>query len=150
MANYNRVILLGNLTRDPQLRYIPSGTAVCDIGLAVKDRHKNSSGEWVEEPVFVDVTLWARTAEGASEYLSKGSPILIEGRLKFDTWQTNEGQKRSKLRVVCERMQMLGGRGGGQAPRQDSQYSQAAPSPEEGYDASPPGPAVGGGDEIPF
>ncbi len=149
MANYNRVILLGNLTRDPQLRYTPSGTAVSDIGLAVKDRHKNASGEWVEEPVFVDVTLWARTAEVASEYLSKGSPVLIEGRLKFDTWETNDGQKRSKLRVVCERMQMLGARGGGQGPRRDSEYSQAVPSAEE-YDASPPDPMVGGGDDIPF
>lgn len=159
MANYNRVILVGRLTRDPQLRYIPSGTAVSDIGLAVTDRYKNSSGEWAEETTFVDVTLWARTAEVASEYLSKGSPILIEGRLKLDTWETNEGQKRSKLRVVCERMQMLGSRGGGgggQPPRRDSEYSQAAPSPEE-YDASPPasppGPAPGpapGGDEIPF
>jgi single-strand DNA-binding protein len=154
MANYNRVILVGRLTRDPQLRYIPSGTAVSDVGLAVTDRYKNSSGEWAEETTFVDVTLWARTAEVASEYLSKGSPILIEGRLKLDTWETNEGQKRSKLRVVCERMQMLGGRGGGgQPPRRDSEYSQAAPSPEE-YDASPPGPAPGpapgGGDEIPF
>jgi single-strand DNA-binding protein len=147
MANYNRVILVGRLTRDPQIRYTPSGTAVSDIGLAVTDRYKNSSGEWVEEPMFVDVTLWARTAEVASEYLSKGSPILIEGRLKFDTWETNDGQKRSKLRVVCERMQMLGSRGGGsQAPRRDSEYSQAAPSPEE-YDAPPPG---GGNDDIPF
>ena len=150
MANYNRVILVGNLTRDPQLRYTQSGTAVSDIGLAVNDRYKNSSGEWVEEPTFVDVTLWARTAEVASEYLSKGSPVLIEGRLKYETWQTNDGQKRSKLRVVCERMQMLGGRGGGQAPRRDSQYSQAAPAPEE-YDAPPPGPAAdAGGDDIPF
>lgn len=150
MANYNRVILLGNLTRDPQLRYTPSGTAVSDIGLAVKDRHKNSSGEWVEEPVFVDVTLWARTAEVASEYLSKGSPVLIEGRLKFDSWETSDGQKRSKLRVVCERMQMLGSRGGGgQAPRQDSEYSQPAPSPEA-CEAPPPGPAAGGSDDIPF
>ena len=160
MASYNRVILLGNLTRDPEIKYIPSGTAVSDIGLAVNDRHKNSAGEWVDEPVFVDVTLWARTAEVASEYLSKGSPVLIEGRLKFDTWETNDGQKRSKLRVVCERMQMLGSRGGsgggggdgggGRAPaRQDSEYSQAAP-PSEDHGEPPSGPPGGGGDDIPF
>ena len=112
MASYNRVILLGNLTRDPELRYIPSGMAVSDIGLAVNHRYKNNSGEWVDEATFVDVTMWGRTAEVANEYLSKGSPVLIEGRLKLDTWE-KEGQKHSKLRVVCERMQMVGSRGDG-------------------------------------
>src|SRR5580704_3602147 len=112
-SSFNRVILVGNLTRDPELRYTPSGTPVCDIGLAVNDRRKNANGEWVEETTFVDVTLWARTAEVASEYLTKGAPVLIEGRLKLDTWESNDGQKKSKLRVVGERMQMLGGRGGG-------------------------------------
>jgi single-strand DNA-binding protein len=112
MSSFNRVILVGNLTRDPELKYIPSGSAVTEIGLAVNDRRKNAQGEWVEETTFVDVTLWGRTAEVASEYLSKGSSVLIEGRLKLDTWES-EGQKRSKLRVVGERMQMLGGRGGG-------------------------------------
>jgi len=111
MASYNRVVLLGNLTRDIELKYLQSGTAVTDIGLAVNDRRKSQSGEWVEETTFVDVTLWGRTAEVAGEYLSKGSPVLIEGRLKLDTWE-KDGQKHSKLRVVGERMQMLGSRGG--------------------------------------
>lgn len=159
MASYNRVILLGNLTRDPELRYLPSGTAVSEIGLAVNDRRKNANGEWVEETTFVDVTLWSRTAEVASEYLSKGSPVLIEGRLKLDSWETNDGQKRSKLKVVCERMQMLGGRGGGggapsegggRAPARrgnsNAEYSQAAPP--DVYDAPPPEPPPG--DDIPF
>src|SRR5690606_14129172 len=106
MASYNRVILVGNLTLDPELRYIPSGTAVTEVGLAVNDRRKSASGEWIEETTFVDVTLWARTAEVASEYLSKGSPVLIEGRLKYDSWE-KDGQKHSKLRVVGEKMQML-------------------------------------------
>ena len=110
MASYNRVILLGNVTRDPELRYIPSGTAVTELGLAVNDKYKNKSGEWVEEATFVDVTLWGRTAEVAGEYLSKGSPVFIEGRLKLHSWET-EGQKRSKLRVTCDRMQLIGGRG---------------------------------------
>jgi single-strand DNA-binding protein len=159
MASYNRVVLLGNLTRDPELRYIPSGTAVTEIGLAVNDRRKNANGEWVDETTFVDVTLWGRTAEIASEYLTKGRPVLIEGRLKLDTWETNDGQKRSKLRVVGERMQMLGrpgesegggggGGGGGsrQAPRRgrDTDYSQ--PAPEVDYDV-PSGPPD---DDIPF
>jgi single-strand DNA-binding protein len=112
MASFNRVILVGNLTRDPELRYIPSGTAVTDVGLAVNDRRKNAQGEWIDETTFVDVTLWGRQAEVASEYLSKGSSVLIEGRLKLDTWE-KEGKKQSRLRVVGERMQMLGGRGPG-------------------------------------
>src|SRR6185503_1491513 len=110
MASFNRVILVGNLTRDPELRYIPSGTAVSEIGLAVNDRVKKGD-QWVEETTFVDVTLWARTAEIANEYLSKGSSVLIEGRLKLDTWE-KDGKKNYKLRVVGETMQMLGGRGG--------------------------------------
>ena len=111
MASFNRVILVGNLTRDPELQYIPSGMAVTEIGLAVNDRRKNAQGEWIEETTFVDVTLWGRQAEVASEYLNKGSPVLIEGRLKLDTWE-KEGKKQYKLRVVGERMQMLGGKGG--------------------------------------
>lgn len=111
MASFNRVILAGNLTRDIEMKYLQSGTAVTEIGLAVNNRRKTASGEWIDEPVFVDVTLWGRQAEVASEYLGKGSSVLIEGRLKLDTWET-DGQKRSKLRVVGERMQMLGARGG--------------------------------------
>jgi len=140
MASFNRVILLGNLTRDPELRYIPSGTAVVDLGLAVNDRRKNSSGEWVEETTFVEVTLWGRTAEVASEYLNKGSPVLIEGRLRLDTWETSEGQKRSKLRVVGDRMQLLGSGGGG--GRRSSERAQQAPAgpPQEDQasDFAPP------------
>ena len=111
MASFNKVILLGNVTRDPELRYISNGTAVTDIGLAVNDRRKNATGEWVEETTFVDVTLWGRTAEIAGEYVTKGSPLLIEGRLKLDTWE-KDGKKNSKLRVVGERMQLLGSRPG--------------------------------------
>jgi single-strand DNA-binding protein len=161
MANYNRVILVGKLTRDVELKYTTSGLAVTEIGMAINDRRKTASGEWVEEATFVDVTLWGRTAEVASEYLSKGSPLLVEGRLKFDTWET-EGQKRSKLRVVGERMQMLGGRGGGGggggggAPASRS----ARPSHDEGEFGHPPGgdapetgyrgPSGPPDDEIPF
>jgi single-strand DNA-binding protein len=153
MASFNRVILVGNLTRDPELRYIPSGTAVTDVGLAVNDRRKTANGEWVEETTFIDITLWGRTAEVASEYLSKGSPVLIEGRLKLDTWETNDGQKRSKLKVIGERMQMLSARGGGGAgggtgrrPQQTSQQ-ETPPEPDPGYDDSPQEPPDS---EIPF
>ncbi|MDC0935382.1 single-stranded DNA-binding protein [Pirellulales bacterium] len=108
MATFNRVILLGNLTRDPELRFTAGRKAVSDVGLAVNDRIKKD-GAWVEETTFVDVTLWGRMAEVANEFLTKGSPVLIEGRLKYETWE-KDGQKRSKLKVVCDRMQMLGGR----------------------------------------
>jgi single-strand DNA-binding protein len=161
MASFNRVILLGNLTRDPELRYITSGSAVTDLGLAVNDRRKNANGEWVEETTFVDVTLWARTAEVACEYLTKGSPVLIEGRLKLDTWEGNDGQKRSKLRVVGERMQMLGSRGGAAggaaggapgraaaAPQGAARHSEAGPPDDDFGDVPPPEPS--GGDDIPF
>lgn len=128
MASFNRVILCGNVTRDPEIRYIASGTAVTDLGLAVNDRRKNGSGEWVDETTFVDVTLWARQAEVACEYLSKGSPVLIEGRLKLEQWENNDGQKRSKLKVIGERMQMLGGgsggSGGGQCRSNQNEYSE--------------------------
>jgi len=109
-VSFNRVILAGNLTRDPEMRVAPGKTEVVYTGLAVNDRRKNADGDWVDEPTFVDVTLFGRTAEVANKYLSKGSPVLIEGRLKLDRWETNEGQKRSKLKVICDRMQMLGTR----------------------------------------
>jgi single-strand DNA-binding protein len=144
MASFNRVILVGNLTRDPELRYTPSGTAVCDIGLAVTDHVKSAGGAWTDETTFVDVTLWARTAETASEYLRKGSPVLIEGRLKLDTWETNDGQKRSKLKVIGERTVFLGTAKGGRsttdAPAADAH---GGPAPEH---TPPTVPA----DEIPF
>src|SRR5262245_31249784 len=112
MASFNRVILMGNVTRDIEVKYLQSGTAVTEMGLAVNDRRKNQqTGEWIDEVTFVDVTLWGRTAEIAGEYLSKGSPVLIEGRLKLHTWE-KDGQKHSKIRVVCENMRLLGGRGG--------------------------------------
>jgi single-strand DNA-binding protein len=147
MASYNRVILVGNLTRDPELRYTPNQIAVSEIGLAVNDRVKRND-QWVEETTFVDVTLWARTAEVANEYLSKGSPVLIEGRLKLDRWE-KDGQKFSKLRVVGERMQMLGGRNGSRGAGGTSSGSSSAPQQyDESEQFSPAGPPAG--DDIPF
>src|SRR6516162_1152659 len=111
MANLNRVLLIGNLTRDPELRYTPKGTAVVDIGLAVNRIYSGEDGEKKEETTFVDVTLWGRQAEVAGQYLHKGSPVFIEGRLQLDTWDDKQtGQKRSKLRVVGENLQLLGDR----------------------------------------
>lgn len=151
MASYNRVILMGNLTRDPQVRYTPKGTAVAEIGLAVNrtwfDKATNSRRE---EVTFVDVTLWGREAEVAGEYLSKGRGVLIEGRLQLDTWDDKDtGQKRSKLRVVAENMTMVGGRGegGGGGPRTPRE---TPPSEPDSFDQSPPSFPTDGGDDVPF
>ena len=138
MASFNRVILIGNLTRDIDLRSTPSGTSVADASLAVNDRRKNQAGEWVEETTFVDVTVWGRTAEVACEHLSKGSPILIEGRLKLEQWETN-GQKRSKLKVVAERMQMLG-HGGSISTDSPLDADESPTTPlQDAHDESPTG-----------
>ena len=133
MASFNKVILVGNLTRDPQVRYTPGGQAVSEIGLAVnRSWFDKNANQRREEVTFVDVTLWGRTAEIAGEYLAKGRQVLIEGRLQLDQWDDKEsGQKRSKLRVVCENLTMLGSRqeggaGGGRGP------SNSAPPPDQG------------------
>jgi single-strand DNA-binding protein len=144
MASLNKVFLIGNLTRDPQLRYTPSGTAVADLGIAVNRNWTGQDGQKHEEVTFVDVTLWARQAELAGEYLSKGRPVFIEGRLQLDQWQDKEGQKRQRLRVVGERMQFLGapsGRGGDAA-------ADRSPPPEDFGEPAPTSPPTG--DEIPF
>jgi len=163
MASFNRVILMGNITRDIEVKYLQSGMAVTEIGLAVNDRRKNQAGEWVDEVTFVDITLWGRTAEVAGEYLSKGSPVLIEGRLKLDQWE-KDGQKHSKLKVTGDRLQMLpkGGGGGGGSGRGSNQnydegggdYGEPASGPpprstsQRSAPASAPPPPTQ--DEIPF
>jgi single-strand DNA-binding protein len=155
MASHNRVILLGNLTRDIELRHTPAGTAVTDISIAVNDKRKNANGDWVDEVTYVDITLWGRTAEVANEYLHKGSQIFVEGRLKLDSWEA-DGQKKYKLRVIGEKMQMLGGRGeegggggsnsgrgssgfsGNRRPSSSNDYEESEGAPH-GEDYSPPG-----------
>ena len=159
MASFNKVVLVGNLTRAPELRHIPSGQAVTDIGLAVNDRRKLATGEWVEEVTFVDITVWGRWAEVVCEHASKGSQLLVEGRLKQDTWES-EGQKRSKLKVIAERTMLLGSRGGsrgsgggyddgGYAPRQQntrgSSSGYSAPPQQDYYDVP-----ADDGDDVPF
>ena len=140
MASFNRVIVMGNLTRDVEVRYLQSGMAVADIGIAVNDRRKNQqTGEWIEEVTFVDVTLWGRTAEVAGEYLSKGSPIFIEGRLKLDQWE-KDGQKHSKLKVIGERMQMVGAKGGGGGGGSGGRGSSQSYDDSGDYGDAPSGP----------
>ena len=113
MANFNKVLLIGNLTRDPELKHTPSNQAVASIGLAVNRNYTTKDGEKREETTFVDCEAWGRQAEVMSQYLAKGRPVMIEGRLKLDQWQDKDGNNRSKLRVVVENFQFLGGRGEG-------------------------------------
>ncbi|MCY2982316.1 MAG: single-stranded DNA-binding protein [Planctomycetota bacterium] len=150
MASYNRVILLGNLVRDIELRYTTSRMAVCQNAIAVNDRRKNASGEWIDETSFVDVTFFGRTAEVVSEYLSKGSPIFVEGRLKQDTWE-KDGQKRSKLYVIVDRMQLLGGRSEGKNGEGRPQAKTASTGSSRFVDSAHDGPGAmhsGGNSEM--
>lgn len=119
MANLNKVFLIGNLTRDPELRYTPGGTPVANLGLAVNRRFKDSSGELKEEVCFLTVTVWDKQAEACCQYLHKGRPIFVEGVLQSRTWETNDGQKRSAIDVRAERVQFLGSPGAGKGQGQE-------------------------------
>ncbi len=155
MASLNKVFLMGNLTRDPELRYTPSGTPVCEFGLAVNRTYTTRDGEKRDETCFVDVTMWGRRGVVISEYFTKGRPIFVEGRLNYDSWETSEG-RRSKLTVVAENFEFIGGRGGAasDSPGRDGERPRPAegrppreqPEPqepsEEGFDVAD--------DEIPF
>jgi len=143
MANLNKVMLIGNLTRDPELRYTPKGSAVAEFGLAINRVWYNDQKQKQEETTFVDITLWARQAEIAQQYLTKGSPVYIEGRLSLDTWDDKAtGQKRSKLKVVGDTIQLLGSKnhaGGGAAPSHGGQAASPQRSgPPHGASAAPP------------
>ncbi len=139
MASFNRVILMGNLTRDPEVRYTPDGTAVAEMGLAVSESYKNRSGEMTESTCFVDIVVWSRQAETCAEFLRKGSPVLVEGKLQLDRWQNKEGENRSKLRVRAVRVQFLG------APRRDAAMEDGGGDPSGGYGASAPTQAAAPG-----
>ena len=130
MANYNRVFLMGNLTRDPQLRYTPSQQAVCDFGLAINRKWKGPDGQMREEVCFVDCTAWGRTAENIQKYLTKGQPLFVEGRLHFHSWDGPDGKKRSKLDVVVNQFQFIGApKGGAGGPNAAAGPGRAAPAP---------------------
>lgn len=146
MASFNRVIIAGNWCRDPEIKYTQSGTAVCEMSLAVNDRRKNQAGEWVDEVSFVDVTIWGKTCDVVEKYTRKGSNVMVEGKLKQDSWDDREtGKKRSKLKVVCERLVMLGSKpqGDQKDQRYDRSEAQAEPAftpqaaPDVGSQAEP-------------
>jgi len=159
MANYNRVILAGNLTRDPELSYTPSNTPICKFGMAINRRWRGQDGNSREETCFVDCTAFGRQAETINQYMNKGRPLLIEGRLNYSQWTGQDGQKRSKLAVVVETFQFLGGRqdgggGGGPVPARSAPRSTPSAAP---MDSEPPPPEPddygsppGGEDPIPF
>lgn len=158
MASFNKVILLGNLTRDPELKYTPRGQAVARLGLAVNRSYKTETGETREETTFIDIDAWGKQAELIGQYLRKGSPLFVEGRLKFDQWDDKTtGKKASKLRVVLENFQFIGAPRGAEGGVPDGPpASSATPArPARPPSASPPGPETGDGppsevDDVPF
>jgi len=158
MASLNKVFLMGNLTRDPELRYTPNGSPVCEFGLAVNRTYTTSAGEQREDTCFVDVTMWGRRGVVISEYFTKGRPIFIEGRLTYDSWETADG-RRSRLTVTAENFEFIGGRGGGSSDRGESGQGggrgAARRQPEQRTSPPPSEPPADEGfdvadDEIPF
>jgi single-strand DNA-binding protein len=153
MSSFNKVILMGNLTRDPELRYTQSNMAICKLGLAVNRRFKDQSGEWREEATFVDITIFGKRGEAFAKFHSKGKPAFVEGSLRFDTWEDQNGQKRSKLYVVADSWEFVGGGGrgqegggysqGGQSSQsgQSGQSGQSSQSSQEGSYSAPSAPA---------
>jgi len=151
MASFNKVILVGNLTRDPELRYTPKGMAIAKVGLAVNRNWTSESGEKKEEVTFVDVDIFGRTAENVAQYMKKGRPILIEGRLRLDQWDDKQtGQKRSRLGVVAETVQFLGSPtgGGGEGGESRRPAPPSAPSAPSSSSAEPDMPPPD--DDVPF
>lgn len=139
MANLNKVFLIGNLTHNPDLRQTTGGSAVCTLRMAVNRRYTTQRGENRDETLFIDVTVWGKQAEACSQYLSKGRPLFVEGRLRQDTWTTNDGQNRSKIKVTAERVQFLGaGTGATDAePSKPAAPEQSATEPGEQDDEIP-------------
>ena len=156
MPNLNKVMLIGNLTRDPEVKYTPKGTAVAEVGMAINRVFTPEGGEKREETTFVDITFWGRQAEIVGQYAKKGNPLYVEGRLQLDSWDDKQtGQKRSKLRVVGEQLQLLGGRpgaGGGGTQGGGGDYDDAPPArPSRPAQPQRPAPAAEPeDDDIPF
>ena len=169
MANINRVTITGNLTRDPELRSLPSGTAVCELGVAVNHRRKDQSDQWIDEPNYFNVVVFGAQGQNCAQYLSKGRPVAVDGRLRWSSWEDkNGGGKRSKVEIIANVVQFLGSRednnagGGGQAHNQANQANQNegfaatsdVPADTSGF-GEPVGASAGGGnggadDDIPF
>lgn len=150
MASLNKVLLMGNLTRDPQLSYLPSQTPVVEFGMAMSRKFKKQDGSMAEDTCFVDCRLFGKRAEVVNKYFKKGDPIFVEGRLQFDQWQAQDGSKKSKLRVFVENFEFIG-KGGGQSGQGGSRGAAMAPGGDfGGGDMDVPYGASGGDDDIPF
>jgi single-strand DNA-binding protein len=145
MANINRVVLVGNLTRDPELRHTPSGTAVCKLRVAVNTRQKDQTGQWVDKPNYFDVTVWGNQGESCAQYLSKGRPVGVDGRLDWREWEAQDGSKRQAVEIIAENVQFLGGRGDGEGR---GQFVPEGAGAVAATDADFGG--TGGDDDIPF
>jgi single-strand DNA-binding protein len=109
-ANINRVVLVGNLTRDPEMKHLPSGTALCSLRIAVNTRRKDESGQWTDKPNYFDVTVWGAQGENCANYLSKGRPVAVDGRLEWREWDAQDGTKRQAVEIIADSVQFLGGR----------------------------------------
>lgn len=144
MAAINRVVLVGNLTRDPELRHTPSGMAVCSLRLAVNTRRKDETGQWVDKPNYFDITVWGNQGERCAQYLSKGRPVGIDGRLEWREWETQEGTKRQAVEVVADTVQFLGSRGDGEAGGGAGYIPSEVATPAGDFPSSPTD------DDIPF
>jgi len=149
-ANINRVVLVGNLTRDPELRHTPSGMAVCNLRLAVNSRKKDETGNWVDKPNYFDVTVWGSQGENCAQYLSKGRPVAIDGRLEWREWETPEGAKRQAVDVVADNVQFLGGRGDGEGGGGGGGGGGGSYIPPGGGGADADFPSSASDDDIPF
>jgi single-strand DNA-binding protein len=152
MASYNKVILIGNLTRDPELRVTPKGTAICQFGIAVNRTWKDESGQSREEVSFIDIEAWGKAGETITKFLLKGSSIMLDGRLKQDSWEDKQtGQKRSKLKVVVENFQFLGDRRSGESNTEDNEEPPAPRQTQERHTSGPRGkpPADGSAYHMP-
>jgi single-strand DNA-binding protein len=154
-SNVNVVVITGNLTRDPELRHTGGGTAVCDLRVAVNSRRKDQSGNWVDKPNYFDVTVWGAQGENCANYLSKGRPVAIEGRLDWREWEAKDGGKRQAVQIIANTVQFLGSRdgsgggngnggGGGFTPRSD------VPADHSDFEPAPTGGGGGSEDDIPF
>ncbi len=153
-TNINRVVLTGNLTRDPELRSTPSGTSVCGLRIACNTRRKDSSGQWVDKPNYFDVTVWGAQGENASKYLSKGRPVAIDGRLEWREFTDKDGNKRQSIDIIADSVQFLGSRDGGENGGNGGRFTPQSDVPADTGDFAPAAPAGGSSgaadDDIPF
>jgi single-strand DNA-binding protein len=143
-ANINRVVLVGNLTRDPELRHTPSGTPVCSLRIAVNTRRKDESGQWTDKPNYFDITVWGQQGENCAQYLAKGRPVAVDGRLEWREWEAQDGSKRQAVEIVADSVQFLGGRMEGEAPAYVQTGAAASSGGGEDFPSSPTD------DDIPF